>query len=163
MRAVGAWLVTALALAVFVGGCRSAPLEQRTTQGPTAEAMFKAQVRAANGREPTFDERRHWENELELRIDAYLRAHPEAANSFEVSTFRFLRQAAVGMAKAQVRILLGEPGAVVTDAAGMEKLARRHWPAVKARAPTEAWVYPLGWHLFFAGDRLADITQYLER
>jgi hypothetical protein len=26
---------------------------------------------------------------------------------------------------------------------------------------TEAWVYPLGWRLYFAGMKLVDITQYL--
>jgi hypothetical protein len=79
-----------------------------------------------------------------------------------VSTFRFYRRVAVGQTKEQVLILLGPPSAVTTDQAEIEKLARKYAPAIKGNA-TEAWVYPLGWSLFFAGPRLVDITQYLER
>jgi hypothetical protein len=56
-------------------------------------------------------------------------------------------------------ILLGAPQQTTTDAAEMEKLAGKYWPDVKPEA-TEAWVYPLGWRLYFAGARLVDITQY---
>ncbi len=44
----------------------------------------------------------------------------------------------------------------------METLARAYWPAIKGGNVTEAWVYPLGWRLFFNGPRIVDITQYLE-
>jgi len=138
------------------------PLEQRTTQGPTAEEFWIYRVLLLNGREPTFDERRHWEDQIDQRIGEYLRAHPEAANSLDVSTFRFYRRAAVGMTKEQILILLGPPDAVTSDPAQMEKLARRYWPGIQGNA-TEAWVYPLGWHFYFAGTRLVDITQYLPR
>jgi hypothetical protein len=138
------------------------PLEQRTTQGPTAQEFWMYRVLLTNGREPNFDERRHWEDQIDDQIGRYLRAHPEAANSLDVSTFRFFRRASVGMTKEQVVILLGSPEAVTTDPAEMEKLARKYWPAVKGQAK-EAWVYPLGWHLYFADSRLVDITQYLPR
>ena len=42
-----------------------------------------------------------------------------------------------------------------------ETMARRYWPEMKGTV-TEAWVYPLGWHLFFKDARLTEITQYLE-
>ena len=29
------------------------------------------------------------------------------------------------------------------------------------RGATEVWIYPLGWSLFFSGQRLVDITQYV--
>jgi hypothetical protein len=64
------------------------------------------------------------------------------------------------MTKEQIVILLGNPETTTTDPAEMEKLARRYWPAVKARAK-ETWTYPLGWRFYFAGDRVVDITQYL--
>jgi len=42
----------------------------------------------------------------------------------------------------------------------MAKLARRYWPLIEGNA-TEVWIYPLGWSMFFAGQRLVDITQYV--
>jgi hypothetical protein len=111
-------------------------------------------------REPTFEERRHWDTQLEARISDYLRGHPEAASSLDVSTFRFFRQAVVGMEKEQVLILLGTPDAVTGEQAAMEALARKFWPSIKDSA-TEAWTYPPGWQMYFAGSRLIDITQYV--
>jgi hypothetical protein len=151
---VGAALLVAAACAT-----RSA-VEQRTTQGPTARELWTHRVLADNGREPTFDERQHWERALDRQISNYLAEHPEVANSLDVSTFRFFRRVAVGMSKAQVMILLGAPLSVTMSAAEMETLARKYWPGIEGNA-TEAWTYPLGWRLFFAGERLIDITQYL--
>jgi hypothetical protein len=113
-----------------------------------------------NGREPTFEERRHWDNDIDARISRYLNDHPEAASSLQVSTFRFHRQVAVGMTREQVLILLGRPDRVATDAAQMETLARKFWPAIKGTVD-EAWVYPGGWRLYFKGPNLIEITQHL--
>jgi hypothetical protein len=145
---------------VLIGCALRKPIEQRTTQGPSAEQFWFYRMILANGREPTFDERRHWQNDLDDVIARYLREHPEAANSLEVTTFRFERRASVGMSKQQVMILLGPPESTTTDPAEMAKLARRHWPAIQLRAK-EAWTYPLGWRFYFGGDRVVDITQYL--
>ena len=134
--------------------------EQRTTQGPLAEDLWMTNVILANGREPNFDERRHWNNQIEYRISQYLHQHPEAANSLDVSTFRFVRQVSVGQTAEQVLILLGPPTAKTTDEAEMEKLARKYWPSIKGNA-TEAWVYPAGWNLYFKDATVVDITQYL--
>ena len=144
-------------------GCapfRSKPTEQRTTEGLTAEQVFTYRVLLQNGREPNFEEWRTWRDDMDERISAYLREHPDAANSFDVTKFRLLHQTSVGMTKQQVQILLGPPEGTTSDAAQIEKVARRYWPQIKEKA-TEAWVYPLGWNLYFAGDRLIDITQYL--
>jgi hypothetical protein len=151
-----------LLCALVVGGClaRRVPVEQRSTQGPTAQQMLNLRVMAESGREPTFEEKRQWDTQIEDKIGAYLRAHPEKANSLDVSSFRFLRQVAVGMDKEQVLILLGAPMSVSGDQAQMEKIARGYWPAIRGNA-TEVWVYPLGWNMFFAGQRLIDITQYV--
>jgi hypothetical protein len=137
-------------------------LEQRTTQGPQAEELWVYRVTAANGREPTFEERTHWERDLDFAISRYLAEDQEYANSLQVLTFRSERRAAVGMSKEQVTILLGPPRETTTDAREIEKLAGKYWPDVKAQA-TEAWVYPMGWRFYFAGARLVDITQYLPR
>jgi hypothetical protein len=151
-------------LAVLAAGCATLnpPLEQRTSHGPSAEEFFIYRSMLMNGREPSFDERRHWEDQIDLKIGQYLYRHPEAANALDVSTFRFYRKPAVGMSKEQVMILLGPPDAVATDRGQLEKLARKYWAGIEGNA-TEAWVYPLGWSFFFAGTRLVDITQYLER
>jgi hypothetical protein len=150
-----------VALVVGAAGCAvRQPVEQRTTQGPTARQMFNLRIMGENGREPTFEERRIWDTEIEEKISAYLRAHPEKANSLDVSTFRYLRQAAVGMDKEQILILLGAPVLVSGDQGQMAKLARGYWPKIEGNA-TEVWVYPLGWNFFFAGPKLVDITQFL--
>ncbi len=153
-----------LAVVVASAACASsAPLvEQRTTQGPTADDVWAYRVLTMNGREPTFDERRHWESQLDLAIGRYLAANEEFANSPQLSTFRFLRQPAVGMSKEQVLILLGDPERSTTDAAEMEKLARKYWPQIRGKA-SEAWTYPLGWQLYFADSRLVDVIQYQPR
>ena len=154
----------AILLVVLVAaGCATLrpPIEQRTTEGLTAEQMFTYRVLTQNGREPNFEERQTWRDAIDLKIEDYLRRHPEDANSLAVSKFRFLRQASVGMSKEQILILVGAPTEVTTDQAQMEKIARRFWKEIKGNA-TEAWVYPLGWNFYFAGTRLIEITQYLE-
>ena len=156
-----AWLMLALVVGLAGVGCATRMgVDQRTTQGPTAVQMFNLKIMGENGREPTFEEKRVWDQQIEERISAYLRAHPEKANALDVSTFRFLRQAVVGMDKEQILILLGPPTVVSGDQAQMEKIARRYWPQIQGSA-TEVWVYPLGWNMFFAGPRLIDITQFV--
>jgi hypothetical protein len=152
-----------LACVLLLGGCgwlaKARIEEQRTSQGPTAQQMFNLRVLSENGREPTFEEKRRWDEQIEQQIAAYLREHPEKANALDVSTFKFLRQSAVGMDKDQIQILLGPPIAVSSDQAHLEQLARRYWPLIQGNA-TEVWIYPAGWNLFFSGPRLVDITQY---
>lgn len=152
-------LVSALTL---VTGCKSTPVEQRTTHGPSAEEFFFLQSVMTNRREPSFDERRYWEGQLDWRITQYLNQHPEDANAVDVSTFKFYRRAAIGQSKEQVMILLGAPLAVTSDAGEIEKLAHRYASLIKGNA-TEAWAYPVGWTIYFAGTRVIDITQYLEK
>lgn len=161
MRSSAAALVAAAAL---LAACATVnpPLEQRTSQGPTARQFWTLRSVMANNREPSLDERRHFEDQLEIRINQYLAQHPEDANSLQVSSFRFDKRVVIGMSKEQVLILLGAPTGTTTDQAAMEKLARRFWPEMKGNV-TEAWVYPLGWSFFFAGPRIVEITQYLER
>jgi hypothetical protein len=157
----GLLVVVVLGLAACASSAR--PLvEQRTTQGPAADDVWAYRILAMNGREPTFDERRHWESQLDLAIGRYLATDQEFANSPQLSTFRFLRQPAVGMSKEQVLILLGAPERATTDAVEMEKLARKYWPQIQGKA-SEAWTYPLGWQLYFSDSRLVDIIQYQPR
>jgi hypothetical protein len=165
-HAVYSWVLATVVLAVaalLAGGCgavRRGPVEQRSTQGPTSQQMLNFRILKESGREPTFEERRQWDTRVEEQISAYLRAHPEKANALDVSTFRYLRQVATGMDKEQVLILLGPPVSMSGEEAEMEKIARKYWAGIKGSA-TEVWVYPLGWNMFFAGERLIDITQYV--
>ncbi len=153
-----------VALVLVLTGCASFKTqEQRTTEGPMAEDIWTMKVLLANGREPNFDERRRWDNAMEQRIGKYLRDNPQAANSVDVSTFRFIRQVSIGQTDEQVLILLGPPLARVTDTAEMEKLARQYWPAVKENEPTEAWTYPSGWRIYLKEKTVVDITQYAIR
>ena len=84
----GVRAVVLVAMLVVLAGCAAWRIkEQRTTQGPLAEDLFITLVYFANGREPNFDERRHWEDQLDYSISQYLHSHPEAANSRDVMTF----------------------------------------------------------------------------
>ena len=155
---VGAVAIVALTL----GGCLSMvkpPIEQRTDQGPTAETMFKLRSVYMNGREPNFTELHQWDSQMEQKISDYLRAHPDKANALNVSTFRFLRQVTVGMDQEQVMILLGPPVEVSDSQMRMEQVARRYWPQIQGNA-TLVWTYLEGWAIFFAGQKVVDITQY---
>jgi hypothetical protein len=148
-----------LLLGVLLGGCALFTVEARTTEGPTAEEVWKAGFLAANGRSPSFDESRGFVERLELRVRGYLARNPEAASGPRVGHLRFWRQPTVGMTKDEVTLLLGDPQEVTDDPARMEVLARKFWPVVKPRAK-EAWTYPAGWTLYFDGDTLRDLTRY---
>jgi hypothetical protein len=149
-----------LVVAALAAGCATRQaIDQRTTQGPTAESFWLQRVARETGRTPTFEERRHWEDSIDARIGEYLRRNPERANALDVSTFRFMRQVAVGMEREQVLILLGQPLTTTTDQSAIQQLARGYWMEMQGSV-TEAWEYPQGWRLFFAGPRLVDITQY---
>ena len=147
---------------VVLSACASMRrVEQRTTQGPSAREIWYVRLVLQNGREPTLDERLAWEDRLDTNITQYLIQHPEFANSLQVTALRFDRRVAVGMNKELVLMLLDAPIGITSDQAEMEKLARRYWPLLKGNV-TEAWAYPLGWNLYFAGSRLVDITQSQE-
>ena len=151
------------ALVVLLSACSLTSqnaVQQRTTQGPTAEQFWTAAILIQNGRAPTYEEKRHWEDDIDARIAAYLRTHQDAANALTVSSFRFHKQVVVGMDKEQVTILLGQPVRTSTDAVEMQNVARGYWPSIRGKA-TEVLVYPLGWAFFFERDTLIDITQYI--
>ena len=159
-KAIRVLFLVVVSASLALAGCASMrKTEQRTTQGPGARDLWMLRMIVQNGREPTLDERIDWENQMETRITQYLNQHPDVANSLGVTSFRFDRRAVVGMSKEQVMLLLEAPVAITGNETEMEKLARRYWPALKGNV-TEAWIYPLGWNLYFAGSRLSDITQY---
>jgi hypothetical protein len=161
-RAFVSSFAVAAIFAVVTSGCIAMRpgVEQRTPQGPTAETMFKLRSVAMNGREPNFNERVQWDTAMEQKITEYLRKHPEKANALNISTFRFVRQVTTGMDQEQVLILLGPPVEVSESQARMEQVARRYWPQIQGNA-TMVWVYLEGWAIYFAGQNVVDITQYL--
>jgi hypothetical protein len=156
------------ALAFLVGmivtGCAaitSPTKDQRTTQGPTADEFWLTKMLQSNGRYPTFEEKRHFDDELDTRISKYLREHEEVASDpLTVPAFRNLHQVTAGMQKGQVEVLLGPPFTTSEDPQQMANWARRHWPEIRGRAD-EAWGYPYGWIFYFNKGKLIDITQYL--
>jgi hypothetical protein len=154
------WIALVVGLALLGGCAARGPVEQRTTQGPSAQQLWAWRMKSQLGREPSFDERRFFDDQLEATIARYLDEHPEDANAIGVSMFRFDRQVAVGMSQEQVRILLGPPLKRTADGAQMERQARKFWPAISPRA-RQAWTYPLGWTVFFGdGERVVDLTQF---
>ena len=151
--------VTVLLASLVLGGCAYFTVEHRSNDGPTAEEIWKERFRAVNGRSPSFSENQTFDNQLDARVREFLAGKPEVANSLRVGNLRFLHQTTVGMTKDEVKLLLGMPQGVTSDAAQMERLARKFWPLVKPQAK-EAWIYPGGWTLYFDGDALADVTRY---
>lgn len=124
------------------------PVLERTSRGPNAEEFFIQQSFAANGRAPSFDEKRVWQDQMDEKVFTYLREHPELEGTSRYSEFRFWRQVAPGSTPGEVKVLLGEPREQTLDPALMAALGEQHWTTVRTTAK-EAWVYPLGWVVFF--------------
>ena len=149
------------ALALGALGCLLLPPPQvveRVPGGPKALELFYYRSYAYNNREPSFDERRKWEDVMEDRVSKYLREHQELQNTTRYSDFRFWRQPVVGSTRDEVRTLLDEPEEQTTDPALMASMAQQHWPVMQTKAK-EAWVYPPGWVLYFDDDAIVDITR----
>lgn len=137
------------AVALFAGACTMAePVLERTSRGPKAEEFFIEQSFAVNGRAPNFDEKRVWQDQMDEKVFKYLREHPELESTSRYTEFRFWRQVTNGSTPGEVKVLLGEPRERTIDPALMASLGERHWPQVRTMAK-EAWVYPLGWVVFF--------------
>jgi hypothetical protein len=146
---------------LLAGACAAGqPVVENTTRGPMASEMLLVRSVNANGREPGWDEKRQFEDQLEEKVFKYLREHPEIENDARYSSFRFWRQVSIGSTKEEVRILLDEPDQRTIDPALMASLSRRHWSQVQTKAK-EAWVYPLGWVLYM--DDTAVVSMIRER
>ena len=144
------WAGVGLLLALGAGGC-ALPMSdtpERMGRGPRAEELFWARVASVSGREPTFDERRQFVDRMDDRVFKYLREHPEIEQKIYYSEFRFWRQVSEGCTPDEVKTLLDEPLEQTIDPARMGVLAKQQWGDVRNGAK-EAWVYPLGWILFF--------------
>src|SRR5688572_17141964 len=143
--------LASLAATLGVGGCgtlATSDIPERMGRGPRAEEMFYAKISATSGREPNFDEKRQWKDQMDERVFKYLREHPEMEQTTRYSDFRFWRQVSEGSTPAEVRTLLDEPYEQTIDPARMGALAKQQWPDVRTKAK-EAWLYPLGWILYF--------------
>ena len=140
-------------LAAFLAlGCASQlQTVERTQVGPKAQELFLVRSYLTVGREPNFDERRLWQDQIDERVTRYLREHPELEQASRYSEFRFWRQVMIGSTRAEVRTLLEAPDEETIDPALMGALAARHWPAMEKRA-AEAWLYPPSWVIFFDGE-----------
>lgn len=159
MGARAALRLACLAAALGMAGCLGAmQVVEKVEHGPTAKDMFYYRSYMANGREPTFDERRRWEDRLDERVAKYLRDHPDMEQSNRYSDFRFWRQVMIGATRDEVVTLLDDPDEETTDRALMESMAKQHWPGMQRRVK-EAWVYPPGWVLYFDDDAVMQITR----
>jgi hypothetical protein len=140
----------ALVLAVVIAGCETGKLDvvELTPRGPSAEEQLMLRSLATNGRTPSFEERRQWQGQVEDRVFAYLREHPEIQQSVRYTDFRFWWQVTTGSTPGEVRVLLQEPQEQTVDPARMAALAERHWSAMRDKA-TEAWVYEPAWVIYF--------------
>jgi hypothetical protein len=147
------------ALGLVVGACMTPPpVLERTTRGPNAEEFFVQQSYATNGRPPSFDEKRIWQDQMDEKVKKYLREHPEIENTARYTEFRFWRQVAPGSTPAEVKVLLGEPREQTIDPDMMAFFGEQHWVAMRATAK-EAWVYPLGWVVFFDDSGVVDMLR----
>ena len=150
-----------MAAGVLAGACAAhQPVVENTTRGPIAAEMNVVRSFNANGREPGWDEKRQFEDQLEDKVFKYLREHPDIENESRYTSFRFWRQVSIGSTREEVRILLDEPDQRTIDPALMASLSRRHWSQVQTKAK-EAWLYPLGWVLYL--DDTAVVSMIRER
>ena len=149
------WAIALIVL--LMTGCASADKVQRAREGPRADEVWTARFVRDYGRTPTFDERTTWREELDLRVTAYLRTHPDIGTSPRASQFRFQRRVQVGMTVEEVLLLLDEPESRTGDQSAMQAAAGTFWPVVQAHA-RELWFYSADWRLYFADGRLVDIT-----
>jgi hypothetical protein len=134
---------------LFAAGCATKlDVVELTPKGPSAEALYVAKTYAINGRAPTFGEKRRWEAEVEERVYAYLREHPELEQTTRYSDFRFWWQVTTGSTPAEVRVLLEDPGEQTIDPVQMAALAGRQWNEIQGKAK-EAWSYPPFWVIYF--------------
>jgi hypothetical protein len=135
---------------VAAAGCGATMREvaERVGRGPRAEELYLARSFAGSGRQPTFDEKRMWEDRLDDRVRRYQREHPELEQTPRYTDVRFWRQVGHGATRDEVRALLEEPDEQTIDPALMGALAEQHWTAIGPKA-REAWVYPLGWVIYF--------------
>ncbi|HTY79797.1 MAG TPA: hypothetical protein VMI34_18370 [Candidatus Bathyarchaeia archaeon] len=155
------WTGAMVVAAVLVGGCASSPpVFENTTRGPMSAEMQIVRSFVANGREPGWDEKRQYNDQLDEKVFKYLREHPEIEQDNRYMSFRFWRQVSIGSTKEEVIILLEEPDSRTIDPALMAALSRRHWQQVQGKAK-EAWVYPLGWVLYL--DDKAVVSMIRER
>jgi len=147
-------------LALSALGCLLAmpQVVERVPQGPKAQELFYYRSYLYNNREPSFDERRKWEDLLEDRVVKYLREHSELERDTRYSDFRFWRQVVIGSTRGEVRTLLDEPDEQTIDPALMASMAQQHWTSMQPKAK-EAWVYPPGWVLYFDDNAIVDITR----
>jgi len=147
MRAL-ARLVCGSVIALAAVGCLSTEVVERTTRGPFAQEFLVVRSYEVNGRGPNFEEKRYWEDQIDSRISKYLREHPELQQTTRFSDFRFWKQVTPGSSPEEVKVLLEDPREQTIDPALMAALSEQHWPAIRSKAK-EAWVYPLGWVLYF--------------
>ncbi len=135
--------------ALMSAGCATkVDVVELTPKGPSADDLYLERSNAINGRAPTFAERRRWEAEVEERVYAYLRQHPELEQTARYSDFRVWWQVTTGSTPAEVRVLLEEPAEQTIDPARMAVLAEQQWDEVRVKAK-EAWFYPPAWVIYF--------------
>lgn len=151
-----------IALGLLAAGCAVDMQKfEQTTQGPTGLDVLTARSQALNGRDPSFDERRLWENQTDTRIAKYLRDHPELEQTPRYMEIRFWRQVAPGAPREEVEVLLDEPQERTIDPALMAVLAERHWDDLGPRV-SEAWLY-YGWAIYFDDKEVVGMVRRVSR
>ena len=150
-----AWVALALGALACVGALQ---VVEKVPQGPRAVEIFYYKSYLYNNREPSFDERRKWEDVMDDRVSKYLREHEELQQATRYTDFRFWRQVVVGSTRDEVLTLLDAPDEQTADPALMASMAQQHWPAMQPRVK-EAWVYPPGWVLYFDDGAVTDVTR----
>jgi hypothetical protein len=146
-----------LVLVALAGCATTSDSVQRTLEGPRADEIWMSRFAQSYGRTPSFAETSLWREALDQKVADYLNRNPEILTSPRASQFRFQRRVFPGMSKDEVVLLLEAPEESTTDEATMSAAAQNFWPDIKRRAQ-EMWRYPSGWRLYFAGDRLVDVT-----
>ena len=111
--------------------------------------MFYARIAQRSDREPNFDERRQFKDQMDERVFKYLREHPEIEQKVALQRVPLLAPGERGQPRGEVRVLLDEPVEQTIDPALMGALAKAAVAGDVRDKAKEAWVYPLGWVLYF--------------
>src|SRR5262249_62032987 len=85
---------------------------------------------------------------------------PERPNPHTPPSSRSRPGVSGGRDREGVLSLRAPPVEVTDNQVRMEQIARRYWPTIQGNATT-AWVYFQGVAIYFAGQNVVDITQYL--
>lgn len=123
----------------LASGCSGIPVVKRSSAGPDAVCLWKYRNEPYKSDEETEE----YEEQLQVKIDEYLRVHPEI-DELIFSKLKGLSDTIEGMNKEQVELLYGKPDIITTDPKQLKYNTNEKWVYKMQNIPT--------YFLYFQGD-----------